>query len=61
MMRARATLIHVVACLVQTGLAGSTRTKPDPLANGGKRMNKIIYIIGLVVVVLFLLSFFGLR
>lgn len=59
MMRAR--LIHVVAGLPKTGLIGSGRSKSGPLPKGGKRMNKIIYIVGLIVIILFVLGFLGLR
>jgi hypothetical protein len=32
-----------------------------PPANGGKPMKQIVYIVGLVVIVLFILGFLGLR
>jgi hypothetical protein len=39
----------------------SMRRGPYILSERGKAMNSIIYIVGLIVVVLFILSFFGLR
>jgi hypothetical protein len=39
----------------------STCTLPDPQGNQEVAMNAIIYLVGLVVIVLFILSFIGLR
>jgi hypothetical protein len=38
-----------------------SRRLPDPRADMEATMNQIIYLVGLIVVVLFILSFFGLR
>ena len=37
------------------------QSKPDTRPKGRTRMNRIIYIIGLIVVIIFVLGFFGLR
>lgn len=39
----------------------ATKARRTPTAQGKIAMNSIIYIVGLVVVVLFILSFLGLR
>ena len=36
-------------------------SRPASRINGSKRLNRIIWIVGLVVIVLFILGFFGLR
>jgi hypothetical protein len=43
------------------GTLHSTGTFPDPQGNQEVAMNAIIYLVGLVVIVLFILSFVGLR
>jgi len=41
-------------------ISRSAISGPSPRAHKGKKMNSIIYLVGLVVVVLAILSFFGL-
>ncbi|HWI14519.1 MAG TPA: hypothetical protein VNT02_09710 [Burkholderiales bacterium] len=50
--------------MVRRGAAPGTVLAPAPVsrhAYGGADMNSIIYIIGLIVVILAILSFFGMR
>ena len=47
--------------MIIAGTVWNVRTLAPELCKKGTRMNSIIYIVGLVVVVLFILSMLGLR
>jgi hypothetical protein len=58
----RARLIHVVVDVAKSGLLGDSSIKCRMFRrNAGGHMNRLIYLVGLIVIVLVVLGFFGMR
>jgi len=54
-------LIHIVNLLLQTGFYLFRQSSSETPPGRTSSMKQIIYIVGLIVIVIFILGFFGLR